>query len=126
MAEPYRDPQETPAARLGQTVYHDALSDRYGFRDDQIGIPADDEIWSEIFEEIGQTVFAAGYVPASEVQRAREEALAEIAKWQKPSHVRLHAGEMTAQEMRSVQAVLGAIARALATPTAAPGGQDGE
>lgn len=30
-------------------------------------------------------------------------------KWLKPSHVRLHAGEMSAQEMRTVLAVVGAI-----------------
>lgn len=53
-------------------------------------------------------------VAAAALARARadalEEALAAIALWQSPSHVRLHAGEMTAQEMRSVQAVLGGIA----------------
>ena len=51
----------------------------------------------------------AGFVRAAGV-------LAEIEKWRKPSHVRLCAGEMTAQEMRSVQAALGAIVRALTTP----------
>jgi hypothetical protein len=30
-------------------------------------------------------------------------------KWMKPDHVRLMAGEMSAQEMRSVQAVVAAI-----------------
>ena len=38
-----------------------------------------------------------------------------IRKWQKPAHVRLMAGEMTAQEMRSVQAVLSAILREIKT-----------
>lgn len=31
-------------------------------------------------------------------------------KWRSPSHARLHAGEMSAQEMRTVQAVTLAIA----------------
>lgn len=75
----------------------------------------------------GRVADAARAHLASEVQRAREEALTEIAKWQKPQHVRLHAGEMTAQEMRSVQAVLGAIVRSLSTPPAEPaGGHDAD
>jgi hypothetical protein len=32
-----------------------------------------------------------------------------IDKWQDPDHIRLHAGEMTNQEMRSVLAVLRAV-----------------
>jgi hypothetical protein len=35
-------------------------------------------------------------------------------KWSKPDYIRLHAGEMTSQEMRSVQAVLKAIRAELA------------
>ena len=57
--QPYHDEQATPAARLGQQIYHEALHPRRGFRDDQIGIPAEDDVWSEIFEEIGQVAQAA-------------------------------------------------------------------
>ena len=32
-----------------------------------------------------------------------------IDKWQDPDHIRLHGGEMTAQEMRSVLAILRAV-----------------
>jgi hypothetical protein len=43
-------------------------------------------------------------------------------RWSRQAHVRLHAGEMTAQEMRSVQAVLGAVRREVegSTPPAPP------
>lgn len=34
-----------------------------------------------------------------------------LASWSKAQHIRLHAGEMTAQEMRSVKAVVAAIRR---------------
>lgn len=34
-------------------------------------------------------------------------------EWTKAKHIRLHAGEMTAQEMRSVKAVTNAIVRAI-------------
>lgn len=51
---------------------------------------------------------------------AFKQADAEIAKWGVRAHVRLHAGEMTAQEMRSILAVVSAIRasvhRALITP----------
>lgn len=30
-------------------------------------------------------------------------------RWQRSAHMRLHAGEMTAQEIRTVRAVLGAV-----------------
>lgn len=33
-----------------------------------------------------------------------------LRRWQQPSYIRLHAGEMTAQEMRSVLAVVKCIA----------------
>lgn len=42
--------------------------------------------------------------------KATKHAAAIADKWRTPSHIRLHAGEMTAQELRSVQAVAQAIA----------------
>ena len=51
--------QPTREARIGQLIYHRALSDRRGFRDDQIGIPTTDEVWTEIFEAIGREAIAA-------------------------------------------------------------------
>lgn len=45
--------------RIGRSVYMSALYSRRGFRDDQIGIPRDDEVWAEIFAAIGRAaVFA--------------------------------------------------------------------
>lgn len=46
--------QSTPEAMAGQAIYINALSDRRGFRPDQIGIDTDDPIWSEIFTAIGE------------------------------------------------------------------------
>ena len=40
----------------------------------------------------------------------RDRCLRVVEQWLKPAHVRLHAGEMSAQEMRSVLAVVSAIA----------------
>lgn len=42
---------------------------------------------------------------------SRDEVLEILALWSDANHIRLHAGEMTAQEMRSVKAVVGAITR---------------
>lgn len=56
---------------------------------------------------------------ASRKQMA-EEAAAVCARWRDVSYLKLHAGEMSAQEVRTVKAVLFAIdgrIRALATPT---------
>lgn len=56
---------------------------------------------------------------ASRKQMA-EEAAAVVAPWRNAQHLKLHAGECTAQEVRTVKAVLFAIdrrIRALATPT---------
>ena len=39
-----------------------------------------------------------------------------IDKWQDPDHIRLHAGEMTTQEMRSVLAVLRAVRAEIVRP----------
>ena len=49
-----------------------------------------------------------------ESERARCAEIAE--EWQNASFARLHAGEMTAQEMRTVKAVCSAIARAIRHP----------
>jgi hypothetical protein len=46
--------------------------------------------------------------------RSGMERAAEIAEeWDSPSKIRLHAGEMTAQEMRSVRAILKPVAAAI-------------
>lgn len=39
---------------LGRRIYMEALSDRRGFRDDQLGIE-DVDIWAEIFDAIGKS-----------------------------------------------------------------------
>jgi hypothetical protein len=49
---------ETHEGRIGQTIYLKALDDRRGFRYDQVGID-DDEIWKEIFEDIGKVAIQA-------------------------------------------------------------------
>ena len=59
----YDDPQASVEAtqlaamsddqRIGGIIYMTALSDRRGFRDDQIGIE-DEAIWAEIFAAIGK------------------------------------------------------------------------
>lgn len=41
--------------------------------------------------------------------RALDRGVGILDKWLDPNYVRLHAGEMTAQEMRSVLAVLRAV-----------------
>lgn len=38
---------------VGRAIYMRALSNRRGFRDDQLGIE-DADIWAEIFEDIGR------------------------------------------------------------------------
>lgn len=43
---------------LGRKIYMEALDDRRGFRDDQLGIE-DTEIWREIFEAIGRAARSA-------------------------------------------------------------------
>lgn len=48
-----RDDQPTPEAKAGQAIYMNALEDRRGFRPDQLGIPDNDPVWTEIFEAIG-------------------------------------------------------------------------
>jgi hypothetical protein len=55
MTEPiyYREP-DSAEGRVGFAVYHIALHGRRGFRPDQIGIPVDDDVWVEIFEDIGR------------------------------------------------------------------------
>jgi len=49
----YDVPKGNKDREIGRKIYMDALSGRRGFRDDQIGIE-DEEIWAEIFEEIGK------------------------------------------------------------------------
>lgn len=49
---------DTPEMKIGKKIYMTALSDRRGFRDDQLGIE-DVEIWEEIFEAIGTVAIAA-------------------------------------------------------------------
>lgn len=49
---------ESREARIGRIIYMVALSDRRGFRSDQIGIE-DDDIWREIFEDLGRTAIDA-------------------------------------------------------------------
>jgi hypothetical protein len=46
------------ARELGRKIYMEALSDRRGFRADQIGID-DPDIWAEIFEDIGSVAISA-------------------------------------------------------------------
>lgn len=51
----------TPRSRegkIGKAIYLAALHDRRGFRYDQLGID-DDEIWTEIFEAIGEEAIKA-------------------------------------------------------------------
>lgn len=49
---------------LGRTIYMEALSDRRGFREDQLGI-FDAEIWAEIFKHMGQVARAAPSSPTA-------------------------------------------------------------
>ena len=39
---------------IGRVIYEKALRSRRGFREDQLGIDLEDEVWNEIFENIGQ------------------------------------------------------------------------
>lgn len=55
----YNSRPKTRAGKIGKQIYEDALSDRRGYRQDQIGIPANDEVWQEIFEAIGEHAIAA-------------------------------------------------------------------
>jgi hypothetical protein len=54
----YDLPKGNADVELGRKIYMDALSDRRGFRDDQIDIE-DPEMWREIFEEMGKAARAA-------------------------------------------------------------------
>lgn len=49
----YDVPKGNRDRELGRRIYINSLSDRRGFRDDQLGIE-DPEIWAEIFEAIGK------------------------------------------------------------------------
>lgn len=54
----YYDDCGSDEACLGRKIYHAALDDRRGFRPDQIGIPASDDVWLEIFEGIGKAALS--------------------------------------------------------------------
>ena len=56
--------------------------------------------------------YARGYAVIC-AQAAREQAATIAESWAEPSTLRLHAGEMTAQEMRTAQAVARGIAAAI-------------
>lgn len=45
-------------AQIGQKIYMNALHPRRGFREDQLDI-FDEDIWLEIFEDIGQHALEA-------------------------------------------------------------------
>jgi hypothetical protein len=49
---------KTRAGKIGQRIYMAALDGRRGFRYDQLGIH-DDEIWTDIFEEMGDAAIKA-------------------------------------------------------------------
>ena len=49
---------DTAHGKVGKRIYMEALSDRRGFRDDQLGIE-DHEIWNGIFEDIGRIAIDA-------------------------------------------------------------------
>lgn len=51
----YYDEPETVAQRMGQMIYKRALSDRRGYRPDQVGIDESDSVCGEIFQDIGQS-----------------------------------------------------------------------
>jgi hypothetical protein len=52
-ADHYRNTPSSADGQLGHFIYHAALAYRRGFRTDQIGIPDNDEVWVDIFEDIG-------------------------------------------------------------------------
>lgn len=54
----YEVPKGNADLELGRKIYMDALSDRRGFCDDQLGIE-DSDIWAEIFEAIGKAARSA-------------------------------------------------------------------
>ncbi len=54
----YELPEGDEQRELGRKIYLQALSDRRGFRYDQLGIH-DPEIWGEIFDHIGMVASAA-------------------------------------------------------------------
>jgi hypothetical protein len=66
--------REKQHASIGARIYDAALSDRRGFRPDQIGIPGTDPVWTEIFIDLGKYAIDA-VAPA-----IRAAALEEAAK----------------------------------------------
>ena len=55
----YYDEQATAEARIGQAVYQGALDDRRGFRPDHVGLDTDEDLWDEIFFEMGAAALKA-------------------------------------------------------------------
>lgn len=80
---PYYDDIGTDKQKLGRKIYHEALSGRRGFRDDQLGIDSEDEIWLEIFEAIGDAALSNsvpdGIIESSEDHRLRAQANGDLA-----------------------------------------------
>jgi hypothetical protein len=60
----YDLPKGNADRELGRKIYMDVLSDRRGFRYDQLGIE-DEGIWAEIFEEMGKVARVALSQPRS-------------------------------------------------------------
>lgn len=54
----YDVPKGNAAREIGRKIYMEALSNRRGFRDDQIGID-DPDIWAEIFGAMGRVALSA-------------------------------------------------------------------
>lgn len=54
----YYDDCGSDAVCLGRKIYRQALHARRGFRPDQIGIDESDDVWIEIFEDIGRVALA--------------------------------------------------------------------
>ncbi|MGO8242928.1 hypothetical protein [Rhizobium johnstonii] len=54
----YDLPKGTDDVELGRSIYMGALHSRRGFRYDQLGVE-DEDIWSDIFEEMGKIARAA-------------------------------------------------------------------
>jgi hypothetical protein len=54
----YMTAPKSRKGKIGHMIYHEALSHRRGFRDDQLGIE-DGRIWNEIFIAIGKAAIEA-------------------------------------------------------------------
>lgn len=105
MTPPPPAPREPVAITQADREAADALDDALGFLTD-------------IERPIILQAFARHRLAAAE--QAREEALAIVSKWQGSDHMQLQGGEMTAQERRTVKAVLGAVEREIAAAIREP------